>query len=108
MSREVGRRLRAGIELEDGPARADAFRTVQATGGQALVEITLHEGRNRIVRRMLAEVGHPVSRLVRTRIGPVRLGALRPGASRPLDVDELTALAAAVELAPSGRPPGSQ
>jgi 23S rRNA pseudouridine2605 synthase len=100
VTREVGRRLRAGVELEDGPARADAFRVVQSHGGQALVEITLHEGRNHIVRRLLAEVGHPVSRLVRTRIGPVALGGLRPGELRPLTAEEVVALAEAVELAP--------
>jgi 23S rRNA pseudouridine2605 synthase len=95
--REVGRRLRAGVELEDGPARADAFRVVQTQGARAIVEITLHEGRNRIVRRMLAAVGHPVERLVRTAVGPVRLGGQRAGTLRPLTSAELAELYAAVD-----------
>ena len=76
----------AGIELEDGVASADKFRVVERAGSRALVEVTLHEGRKHIVRRMLAAVGHPVSRLVRTQVGPVTLGSLRPGrpgGSRP-------------------------
>ncbi|MCL2782007.1 MAG: rRNA pseudouridine synthase, partial [Actinomycetia bacterium] len=74
VGRDVGRRLRAGVELDDGPARVDAFWVVQQDGTRALVEVSLHEGRNRIVRRMLAEVGHPVLALVRTAFGPIRLG----------------------------------
>ncbi|HEU5265827.1 MAG TPA: pseudouridine synthase [Jatrophihabitans sp.] len=92
VSREVGRRLRAGVMLDDGPVAVDAFRVVQAQGRQAIVEIELHEGRKHIVRRLLEEVGHPVSRLVRTRIGPVRLGTQRAGTLRPLTRDEVTAL----------------
>ena len=92
IGRGVSRRLLAGIELEDGPARADSFRQVQASGGRAIVEIVLHEGRNHIVRRMLAEVGHPVERLVRTAIGPVRLAGQRAGTLRDLTRDELAEL----------------
>jgi 23S rRNA pseudouridine2605 synthase len=91
--RTLGRRLREGIQLEDGPVRVDAFRVVQQEGGgadiRAIVEVVLHEGRNRIVRRMLEAVGHPVQRLVRTSIGPVRLGGQRPGTLRELTRDEL-------------------
>jgi 23S rRNA pseudouridine2605 synthase len=94
----LGRRLAAGIELDDGMARADAFRVVDRAGSQSLVEITLHEGRKHIVRRMLAEAGHPVSRLVRTQFGPVRLTGLAPGASRPLTTAEIGELYAAVGL----------
>lgn len=90
--RAVGRRLLAGLELEDGPAKADRFRVVDTAGRSALVEVVLHEGRNHIVRRMLAQVGHPVSRLVRTAVGPVRLGNLRPGRTRPLTRPEVAAL----------------
>jgi len=97
IARDVGRRLRSGVELEDGPARADAFRVVQTQGDRAIVEITLHEGRNRIVRRMLAAVGHPVQRLVRTSIGPVRLGGQRVGTLRELTAGELADLYAAVD-----------
>ena len=92
LGRDVGRRLRAGVDLEDGPARADSFREVQSSGDRVIVEIVLHEGRNHIVRRMLAEVGHPVQRLVRTAIGPVRLAGLRPGELRDLTRDELAEL----------------
>jgi 23S rRNA pseudouridine2605 synthase len=97
--RAVGRRLTAGVELEDGPARADSFRIIDAFGRTALIEIVLHEGRRHIVRRMLAEVGHPVMRLVRTAIGPIRLGDLRPGRTRRLSNAEVTALFNAVDRA---------
>lgn len=92
VGRDVARRLRAGVELEDGPARADTFRIVQTQGERAIVEMVLHEGRKHIVRRMLAEVGHPVSRLVRTRIGPVNLGGQRAGTVRDLTADEVADL----------------
>ena len=100
--KDVGRRLAAGVDLEDGMAIADKFRVVEQSGRKALVEITLHEGRKHIVRRMLAEVGHPVSRLVRTTIGPVKLGDLRPGTTRDLSVREIGDLFAAVGLLPLG------
>ena len=94
----LGRRLADGVPLADGIARADGFRIVDRSPSRTLVEITLHEGRKHIVRRMLAEVGHPVVRLVRTRLGPVRLGGLAPGASRPLSTAEIGELYAAVGL----------
>jgi 23S rRNA pseudouridine2605 synthase len=96
LPRNVGRRLREGVELDDGPARVDSFRLVDALGNTAQVEITLHEGRKHIVRRMLAEVGHPVSRLVRTAVGPIRLGDLRQGGFRHLSNAEVAALFKAV------------
>ncbi len=96
--RDLGRRLATGIELEDGVAVADRFRVLEQAGSRALVEITLHEGRKHIVRRMLAEAGHPVSRLVRVSVGPVRLGNLRPGATRDLTTREIGELYAAVGL----------
>jgi 23S rRNA pseudouridine2605 synthase len=92
----VGRRLRSGVELEDGPVRVDAFRVVQEHGDRAIVEVVLHEGRKHIVRRLLAEVGHPVQRLVRTAIGPVRLGGQRAGGIRSLTRAELAGLHRAV------------
>jgi 23S rRNA pseudouridine2605 synthase len=92
VGKEVGRRLRGGIELDDGPVAVDAFRVVQTQGTQAIVEVVLHEGRKHIVRRLLAEVGHPVSRLVRTRIGPIHLGGQRAGTLRPLTRAELADL----------------
>lgn len=94
----VGRRLRAGVVLEDGPVAVDSFRVVGGTASRVMVEVIVHEGRNHLVRRLLAEVGHPVSRLVRTAIGPVRLGNLRAGKSRRLSRVELSQLYASVEL----------
>jgi 23S rRNA pseudouridine2605 synthase len=90
--RGLGRQLMAGVELEDGPARADAFRVVDSIPGKALVELVLHEGRKHIVRRLLAECGYPVSRLVRTAIGPIKLGDLKPGRTRRLNRGEIAAL----------------
>jgi 23S rRNA pseudouridine2605 synthase len=101
VGRDVGRRLKAGVELEDGPARADAFRIVQAQGREAIVEVVLHEGRKHIVRRLLAEVGHPVARLVRTRIGPVHLGGQRAGTVRSLTRSEVAELHRLADAAPS-------
>jgi len=94
----VGVTLRAGIELDDGPAAVDSLRVVDSTPDATLVEVVLHEGRNRIVRRMFDAVGHPVTRLVRTQIGPVRLGRLRPGHTRELSREELGALMSEVGL----------
>jgi 23S rRNA pseudouridine2605 synthase len=93
----VRRRVLAGVDLDDGPVRADAFRVVDALAHTTLVEIVLHEGRKHIVRRLLAEVGHPVSRLVRTAVGPVKLGDLRAGRWRHLSRAEVAALFAAAE-----------
>ncbi len=98
VSRDVGRRLQSGIELDDGVAIADKFRVIEQSRDKAMVEITLHEGRNRIVRRMLDAVDHPVSRLVRITVGPVKLGSLRPGGTRDLTVKEIGELYAAVGL----------
>jgi 23S rRNA pseudouridine2605 synthase len=96
--REVGRQLREGIELEDGPAKVDSFGIVEATPNQALVEVVLHEGRNHIVRRLLDAAGHPVEELVRTQIGPIRLGQLRPGRYRAITGAELRSLYTAAGL----------
>ena len=94
----VPRKLRRGIELEDGEAKADRV-TVKDSGPRgSIVEITLHSGKNRIVRRMLDAVGHPVMRLARTRLGPLRLGNLRPGQTRPLSGEEIAALQQEVGL----------
>ncbi|ACY98375.1 MULTISPECIES: pseudouridine synthase [Thermomonospora] len=96
--RDLGRRLRAGIELEDGLAKADRFRLVEQVGKRALVEITLHEGRKHIVRRMLKEAGHPVQKLARIRFGPIKLGRLKPGSLRALTIKEVGELYRAVGL----------
>jgi 23S rRNA pseudouridine2605 synthase len=98
VGRDVGRQLRAGVELEDGPAAADAFRVVSSAGNRVMVELVVHEGRKHVVRRMLAAVGHPVQRLVRTQIGPVQLGNLKAGRVRRLTQREIGELYALVGL----------
>ena len=98
VARDVGRRLKAGVELEDGMARVDEFRVMSSSGNRVMLELVLHEGRKHIVRRMLEEVGHPVHRLVRTAIGPVHLGDQRAGKLRALTAPELSGLFAAVGL----------
>ena len=96
--RDLGRRLRAGVELDDGIAKVDHFEVVDLHAGRAVVEVVLHEGRKHIVRRLLGEVGHPVSRLVRTKIGDVQLGHQRPGTLRKLNPVEIALLYKAVGL----------
>jgi 23S rRNA pseudouridine2605 synthase len=98
VARDVGRRLKAGVELEDGPARVDEFRLVSSSGNRVMLELVLHDGRKHIVRRMLEEVGHPVQRLVRTSVGPVQLGSQRAGKIRALTPQELSALFKAVGM----------
>ena len=98
IARDVGRRLRDGVELEDGIVRVDDFKLVDSTAGRVLVEVVLHEGKKHVVRRLLAAVDHPVLRLVRTSIGPIRLGDQRPGKLRPLSTQEVGALYALVGL----------
>lgn len=84
--------LTRGIELEDGPIAADKARLLDASRGESLVELTLHSGRNRIVRRMMAAVGHPVTELVRRQFGPLHLGTLPAGKARELSKIERGAL----------------
>jgi pseudouridine synthase len=85
--------LRHGVELEDGPARAASARILDARGDRGQLRLVMTEGRNREVRRLLAAVGLPVTRLVRLRVGPVTLGGLRPGEHRALAADEVRGLA---------------
>lgn len=94
----VGARLKKGVELEDGVVAVDAFRVVDATPQASMVEIVIHEGRNRVVRRLLEEVGHPVTRLLRTQIGPIKLGDLRPGRTRVLGKAEVGSLMTSVGM----------
>lgn len=98
VSKDLGRQLKAGIELDDGPVKVDGFRLLDVNEGRALIQLVLHEGRKHIVRRLLSHVGHPVQRLVRTTVGDVRLTNERPGAIRPLDRKEVGALYRAVGL----------
>lgn len=90
-------RLRDGIELDDGPAPVDRFRVIDRSRGRSLVELDVHIGRNRIVRRILDHVGHPVVELTRTAFGPLRLGDLSVGTTRELSRDEVGALFDTVE-----------
>jgi 23S rRNA pseudouridine2605 synthase len=98
VQRDVGKRLRAGVLLEDGPVKVDSFRLIDSAGNKVLVEVVLHEGRKHIVRRLLAEVGHPVQSLVRTAVGPVQLGSQRSGRLRALTPQEVASLYALVGM----------
>jgi 23S rRNA pseudouridine2605 synthase len=92
------KRLLAGVRLEDGPVEVSAAKVVEARPQRSIVELTIHEGRNRIVRRLLDEVGHPVRKLTRTAIGPVVLRGLRSGQLRELTREELGTLLDAARL----------
>ncbi|CAM5622270.1 MULTISPECIES: pseudouridine synthase [Streptomyces] len=98
LPRDLGKQLKDGIQLEDGYARADHFRVVQQTGKNYLVEVTLHEGRKHIVRRMLAEAGFPVEKLVRTSFGPISLGDQKSGWLRRMTNTEVGMLMREVDL----------
>jgi 23S rRNA pseudouridine2605 synthase len=90
--------LRAGVELKDGPSVPAKVRILAPD----TLEITIHEGRKRQVRRMCQAVGHPVSSLTRIRFGPLELGDLRPGAFRRLSDEEVRALSSAGSAARPG------
>ena len=94
----VRRRLLEGVELEDGPIAVDSFRTMETYGDITTVEIIVHEGRNRLVRRLMDEVGYPVRELVRTKFGPIRLEHLQPRTMRRVKGPQLAALYDAVGL----------
>ncbi|MCF8587645.1 pseudouridine synthase [Gordonia liuliyuniae] len=98
VGRGLGRRLRDGVELDDGPVSVDSYAQLELHQGESLVRLTLHEGRKHVVRRMMESVGHPVIRLVRTDIGVVHLGTQRPGSLRALDSKEIGALYKAVGM----------
>ncbi len=92
------RRLLDTVTLDDGPVEVSRCKVVSSSRTRSIVELVIHEGRNRIVRRLLDEVGHPVVRLTRTAIGPVQLTGLKPGALRELTRDELGTLLDAARL----------
>lgn len=92
LGRVTERALLGGVELDDGLAPVDRLKVLDRSRGKTLVELDIHIGRNRIVRRLLAHVGHPVIELTRTAFGPVRLGDLKSGVLRDLTRDELGAL----------------
>jgi len=95
---KVLKQLLAGVTLDDGPVTVSKARIVQQGTGKTIVELVIHEGRNRIVRRLLDHVGHPVKRLTRTRIGPVALGQLGSGELRDLTREELGELLDTTQL----------
>ncbi len=92
------RRLEKGLRLEDGPVKPDKVKLIMRSDSKSLVEVSLHEGRNRIVRRMMDSIAHPVRKLSRTAIGPVRLGTLGIGEARELTREELGALLDIVKM----------
>ncbi|MEX5301630.1 pseudouridine synthase [Kocuria sabuli] len=98
MDKGIGAAMKAGVELEDGIASVDSFRLVDSTPGHLLVEVVLHSGRNRIVRRLFDAVGHPVEKLVRTQVGPIRIGDQRQGTIRRLSRTEVGHLLASVGM----------
>jgi 23S rRNA pseudouridine2605 synthase/16S rRNA pseudouridine516 synthase len=100
--------LTRGFELEDGFIRADKARLLDASSTSSLVELTLHSGRNRIVRRMMASVGHPVLELVRRQFGPLHLGTLPAGRMRELTKIERGALLTLARRDQVSDPPGEQ
>jgi 23S rRNA pseudouridine2605 synthase len=103
-------KLKHGVELEDGLIRADRAKILQQQGDDrhSIVELTLHSGRNRIVRRMLDAVGHPVVDLVRRSFGPLNLGTLRSGAMRELTKVELGQLLTISRAADAARKGGTE
>jgi 23S rRNA pseudouridine2605 synthase len=94
----LGRILTKGVVLDDGPVAVDSFRVLSTSNSRVMVEVVLHEGRNHVVRRLLASVGHPVSRLVRVAVGGVTLGDLRPGDVRELPASAVGDLLELVDL----------
>ncbi|MCU1435535.1 MAG: pseudouridine synthase [Pseudarthrobacter sp.] len=94
----VGAKLKEGVELEDGFANVDSFKLVDSTPGHVLIEVILHSGKNRIVRRLFDAVGFPVLRLVRVKVGPIGLGDQRQGSIRNLGKQEVGHLLASVGL----------
>jgi 23S rRNA pseudouridine2605 synthase len=86
------RTLLAGVTLEDGPVEVRRARVISTAADRGIVELVIHEGRNRIVRRLLDAIGHPVQRLTRTAVGPVRIGTLKAGTLRELTRDEMGSL----------------
>ncbi len=98
VSRATLKTLLGGVTLEDGPVQVSAAKVRSTHGDRSLVELVIHEGRNRIVRRLLDHVGHPVRQLTRTQIGPVRLAGLKQGSLRELDEREIGTLLDAAGL----------
>ncbi|MDR0991191.1 MAG: rRNA pseudouridine synthase [Propionibacteriaceae bacterium] len=98
VDRATLQRLSQGVRLEDGLMKPDQVKLIDSTGQKSLLKVTLHSGRNRVVRRLFEAVGHPVRKLARVRIGPIRLGHLPVGQTRPLTRLELGELFDAAQL----------
>jgi 23S rRNA pseudouridine2605 synthase len=99
VSKTTVEQLLAGVELDDGPVTVSTARVVgQGVQDRSIIELVIHEGRNRIVRRLLDHLGHPVRKLTRIAIGPVQLTGLKAGELRDLTNDELGALLDAAKL----------
>jgi 23S rRNA pseudouridine2605 synthase len=98
VTKETMRAIKAGIVIEDRAVEVTSCLLVGTTNDNSVVELTIHEGRNRIIRRLFDEVGHPVVDLVRTQVGPVKLGALKSGHLREITNKELGKLYNAVGL----------
>jgi 23S rRNA pseudouridine2605 synthase len=96
--RDLVKRLEAGVPVEGQPVEVHRAKVLSTARDRSIVELTIHEGRNRIVRKLMDEVGHPVTRLTRTVVGPVVLRGLRPGQMRALTRDELGTLLDAARL----------
>ncbi|WP_431695683.1 pseudouridine synthase [Kocuria rhizophila] len=94
----IGNQMKEGIRLEDGVAKVDDFRLVDSTPGHVLIEVVLHSGRNRIVRRMFDAVDHPVEKLARTHVGPIAIGDQKQGTVRKLSHTEVGNLLASVGM----------
>lgn len=98
VNRSIIRRLEEGVQLEDGFVKADKVKIIEMGLPNSIIEITLHSGANRVVRRMLDAIHHPVVRLVRTQFGTITLGRLKVGRSRVIGGSELAALMKSVDL----------
>ncbi len=98
MDNRTIRRLEKGLRLDDGPVKPDKVKLVMRSDSRSMIEVTLHEGRNRIVRRMMDSLAHPVRKLSRTAIGPVRMGQLPVGETRELTGEEMGILLDLVKM----------
>ena len=94
----VGAQLKKGVRLEDGVSRVDSFKLVDSAPGHVLIEVSIHSGKNRIVRRLFEAVGYPVEKLVRVEMGPVRIGSQKQGTVRNLSKVEIGHLLASVDM----------
>ncbi|MCW2569997.1 MAG: pseudouridine synthase, Rsu [Frankiales bacterium] len=97
-TREDTKRVEGGVILDDRAVDVERFRLRQVEGGHSIVELTIHEGRNHVVRRLMDAVGHPVLALVRVSFGWIRLDGMKPGATRQLKVSEVQSLYRQVDM----------